>query len=274
MALSAMVLSGCATQRTESPASALGDAGAREARVPGGATIDELRAAVAAKPDDAKLHYKLGNALFDAGRYEAAMSSYDAALEIAPNHARALTNKGLCLRRLGRVEEAIDMYRQSLAIDPGDFTTMQNLAFALEVLGRFDEAIPLLRKLADMAPDDVQVLSDLADVLLFEKWYQEAAEVYERLVELDPGVAGDYYNLGLCYFSLEKWDDALAAWTTALAYEPDDPKTNKGLAVVHWRRGDYDMAWEAVKRCRELGLSLDPAFITALQNDSGRLGPG
>jgi len=47
----------------------------------------------------------------------------------------------------------------------------------------------------------------------------------------------------------------------------------KGLAVLYWKRGEYDKAWEAVVDCQTHGIPLDAEFIASLQRDSGRAGP-
>ena len=69
--------------------------------------------------------------------------------------------------------------------------------------------------------------------------------------------------------------DILSAFPllAALAHDPDSPSVNKGLAVVYWRRGDFEQAWNAVVQCRLKGVPLDPEFIAGLQADSGQMGP-
>src|SRR5690606_26058186 len=115
--------------------------------------------------------------------------------------------------------------------------------------------------------------SDLGLALLQAERYAEAADAFEKVLELDPGYAGDYYNLGLCYFNLEIWDRALTSWLTAMAHDPTNEAIRRGLAVVYWKRGEYDLAWSAVSDCQSMGIRLDPEFIEQLQRDSGRLGP-
>ena len=65
------------------------------------------------------------------------------------------------------------------------------------------------------------------------------------------------------------------AWALRKPWKADakDGPTNKGLAVVYWKRADYKQAWEAVARCQALGIALDPNFISDLQKDSGQKGP-
>jgi tetratricopeptide (TPR) repeat protein len=171
------------------------------------------------------------------------------------------------------VPRAIEEYRKGLAIDPKDTTARYNLIAALELSGDFEGVVKELQQLSELQPDDVQVAAHLANAVFRLSRYQEAASAFEKVLRLDPGRADHYYNLGLCYFYMENWDATLATWLTALAHDPKHAATNKGLAVVYWKRRDYKQAWETVARCQTLGIALDPAFVADLQRDSGQKGP-
>jgi len=232
------------------------------------ASLDALRGAVAADPRNADLHYKLGNACFDLQKYEEALAEYDTAISLAPKHASAHANRALCLKRMGRLQEGLESYRVALEMEPDDVVTLRNYALALESAGSWEDAASQWTRLSELQPEDVQIATHKAGVLFRLKRYEEAAKAFERVLHLDPGLADDYYNLGLCYFCLEKWDAALAAWLTAIARDSRHPSANRGLATLYWKRGDYERAWEAVSQCRALGVPLDPEFIADLEKDS------
>ncbi len=231
-----------------------------------------LEDAVKSSPDDAGAHYRLGNALFDQKRFEEACVHYDEAARLDPQHMAALCNKGLCLRNLGKRDEALAAYRAALDIQPNDEVTLQNMVVLL-LDGDPGELLEPLQRLSAMKPEDVDVNAELAKVLYRTERYKEGIAAFKRLIDLDPGFADDYYNLGLCYFNLEQYDNALTTWLTALAYDRKNPSVRKGLAVAYWKRKDYDRAWQAVRECQRLGISLDPEFLQSLQRDSRRAGP-
>ena len=268
LALAAFAAAGCATspkKKTDFPGPPESVARPQEA-------LKQAHDAVQKDPNNAGNHYRLGNALFDVQRYDEARAAYEAAIKLSPEHESAHCNLGLCLRRLGFFPEAIAAYRKALAIDTDDAAARFDLVAALEAAGDFDGAVKELELLAARQPEDVQVLAHLGNALFRVARYQEAAGACEKVLRLDPGRAGHYYNLGLCFFSMKNWDAALATWLTALAHDAKDGPTNKGLAVVYWKRADYKQAWEAVARCQALGIALDPEFIGDLQKDSGQKG--
>ena len=55
---------------------------------------------MAVRPDYAEAINNRGNALFDLGRNEDALASYDQALALRPDYADALVNRGQCLVKL------------------------------------------------------------------------------------------------------------------------------------------------------------------------------
>lgn len=232
----------------------------------------ELRAASRQAPGDAEVQYELGNALYDMGRYEEARAAYEAAVQLNPNHAWALCNLGLCLKRLGRRGEAIKAYRAALALEPDDKTTLWNLANALNGANDVEGQLETLRQLTQAHPDDLQPHVELARALFRQRRYQEAAGEFKEVLRLGSGAVGDYYNLGLCYYCLEKWDEALTTWLAGLARAPKDPSLLKGLAVVYWKRREFDQAWAYAAECEAQGVALDPVFLRGLREDSGRLG--
>src|SRR4029077_622083 len=70
--------------------------------------------------------YKQGNALFDQGKYQDAISYYERALNIEPANINALYNNALALDRLNKTNDAISYYNQVLAITPNDTDSLNN----------------------------------------------------------------------------------------------------------------------------------------------------
>lgn len=235
--------------------------------------IVELQQAAATDASNPVAQYTLGNALFDAARYVEAKDAYQSAIRLKPDYAAAYCNLGLCLRLLGQVDDAIAAYERALEVQPGETTALTNLIAALRANGDIDSAETHLRKLAELRPDDALVRSELANILFKRGQFAAAAAEFQRVIEIDPGMSGDYYNLGACYVELEDLDRALTTWLTALAYDEKNMSVRKGLAVLYWQRGEFDKAWEAVIDCQKRGIPLDAEFIASLQRDSGQAGP-
>lgn len=235
--------------------------------------INRLRTQTQEKPSD-EAYYELGNALFDAYRYGEAMQAYRRTLDLNANHAGAYCNIGLSYRKLGDVPRAIEAYHKALAIDPDDATVLRNLIFALDDMGNFPQSVLRLRHLIELEPRDAKLHSDLGRSLLTLERYEEAAKAYGEAITLEPGYISDHYNLGLCFFSMENWNEARDAWLVSLSKDSQNAPTLQGLAVVNWRLGNYDEAWRFVGEGQKLNAPFAPDFISQLQEESGRVGPG
>ena len=86
-------------------------------------------------------HNNLGDALFQKGRVDEAITQYQSALQIEPDYSFACYNLGNALFKKGRVDEAIAQYQTALQIKPGYAEAHDNLGNVLLQKGRVDEAI-------------------------------------------------------------------------------------------------------------------------------------
>ena len=77
-----------------------------------------------------------GKGLYDAGKYEEAVASFDKAIEIKPEFVDVWKSKGDALLELKKYEEAIASYDKAIEADPKD-------AIASSYLPNSANAIPL-----------------------------------------------------------------------------------------------------------------------------------
>src|ERR1700740_2494516 len=82
----------------------------------------------------------LGTIALQTGNFQEAAQTLAEALEINPN-AGSYSNHGLALFELGRLEEALASYDQALVLRPDHAGTLYNRGNALLALKRLDEAI-------------------------------------------------------------------------------------------------------------------------------------
>jgi protein O-mannosyl-transferase len=117
---------------------------------------------VIALRDGAEIGYRLlGDSLLRAGRFDAAVASYAAALERDPAALRSRAGLGLAQSRAGRHSAAVATLVTVLRDDPGNVAARTGLAFSLSALGRRDEAIAELERALSLAPDDPRLVRNL-----------------------------------------------------------------------------------------------------------------
>lgn len=93
---------------------------------------DELPAALGGFSSIAVAFFMCANDWAGAGKLDAAITDYSAALSINPAFAKAYVNRGVAWERKGDLGRAIADYEAALRIDPQDTLARYNLSLALQ----------------------------------------------------------------------------------------------------------------------------------------------
>ncbi len=94
-----------------------------------------LEEAVRLRPDDPDIHFQRGDFQLAVGELANARQCYLAALALRPDSAELLSNLGHVQGREGDAEAAIASFDRALQIDPGHFAAHSNLLWALSFQG-------------------------------------------------------------------------------------------------------------------------------------------
>ncbi len=105
-----------------------------------------FRSAVAAAPESAVAHSKLGVVLAQQGALDAAIAEFSRAIALHPGYAPAFSNLGNAYREKGMIEEALAAYERAVAIDPDYWIAHQNLGALYKQTGRVSEAVEHFKK--------------------------------------------------------------------------------------------------------------------------------
>jgi len=87
------------------------------------------------------------------GLRDAAIKSYDKALELKPDYVEALINSGTLLREQLDHHAAIDRFNRALALKSDHLNAMSNLAIMLTEFKRSEEAVAMFERLLAIKPD-------------------------------------------------------------------------------------------------------------------------
>jgi tetratricopeptide (TPR) repeat protein len=116
--------------------------------------VDALMAAIKQNPNDAGAHVELGNAYFDAERWQDAIPFYERAFQLDSKNPNVSTDLGVAYYQTNRTDDALAQFDKSLAIDPTHTKTLLNkgivLAFGKEDLNGASEE---WKKVVALAPD-------------------------------------------------------------------------------------------------------------------------
>ena len=221
-----------------------------------------LRRAIMVASDVAPIRLAYGVALFDLGRFEEAVASYDKAISIDPYYAEAFYNRANALKDLGRYAQAIGDYAAVIAMEPGHAQAFSNQGDALQSLRRFEEALVCYAKAISLKPDWAEAYSNLGLALHEMKRFGEALSNYDQAIASRRDFATAYFNRGNTLKEIARFDEAVADYAQALMIEPEnaDAYSNQGDALQSLGRFA-----EALTRY-DKAISVKPDFPEAHSN--------
>ena len=114
--------------------------------------FQQIRQAIAAKPNQPDDYLLLGSIFREAGHPQDAHNCYRACLELSPGKVSAMICLGNLARDQRQTREARLCYEQALQAKPGDPNVQTNLASILCDTGHTGEAIRLLESSCARAP--------------------------------------------------------------------------------------------------------------------------
>lgn len=122
------------------------------------ADFENLKRAVEAAPSNQLLLTELANKLYDAARYEEAITYYRRVLASDPNNANLSTDLGTALFYTGKPDEAIAQFNRSLQVDPRHIQSLHNLVI-VNLQGKKDvkAASEALQRLINIDPNNPSI---------------------------------------------------------------------------------------------------------------------
>ena len=127
--------------------------------------VEQYRQALDLQPSSAETHAYLANALMQQDHPEEAIRHYSLALEFKPDFVEAHLHAANSLMRLGRHDQAKGHYSRVVELNGGHAFARFMQAMALIRLGRFQSARSRLEESRQALPDDVDITHALARLL-------------------------------------------------------------------------------------------------------------
>jgi len=136
-----------------------------------------------------QIYLTLGNADYQAQKFEDAIKNYDQVIARDPNNAGAYYRRGLCYQNLKDEAKMEESYR--LAIEKGTANNdAQSTQGAKTSLSRYFLNIGIAAQRA-------------------QKW-DDAIAAFSKTVEIDDRNADAYYSLAVCYDQKKSWDNVIS----------------------------------------------------------------
>jgi tetratricopeptide (TPR) repeat protein len=201
-------------------------------------SIDYLTQALEIQPSYILALARRGMAYKELDRVEVAEADFETAIQIQPLNHEDYLGRGITFSDLERYEDAIADYNQALKLKPDDYNAYFNRGYGFDKLEQYEEAIADYNQALILKPDDYLAYGNRGNAFNKLERYEDAIADYNQALILKPDDYLAYHNRGCTFNKLERYEDAIADYNQALILKPDyyNAYFNRGSAFYNLER--------------------------------------
>jgi arylsulfatase A-like enzyme/Tfp pilus assembly protein PilF len=204
-----------------------------------GATKDAValyRQAVALTPNDADAWYNLGVAAAECCDRNEARQALTTAARLDPKRAATHNALGVLEMEAGEGQAAVRTFQRAIDADARDARGWNNLGNALRALGRIDEAETAYRKATTLAPTYADPFNGLGVLLVQQRLPVEALRYFDTAIQNQPDFYEAQLNRGIALQEAGNNVAAAAQYRALLERLPDgsryDPQRDAARTLL------------------------------------------
>jgi serine/threonine-protein kinase len=203
----------------------------------------------------------LGTVYTSRGRYEEAVQQFQRAAQLDSTSEDAYRGLASAYEKLGKLADAENTYQLAIQMRPQYWAGYEWLGSFYAHHARYADAARQLNQAIALAPDDPHGYRNLGGVYILMGDYKKAIESLRRAVELAPASEA-YSNLGIAFFDLHRFEEAVVAFEHACTSDSRDYIACGNLArAYYWAPGRRDQSrsvYERAIRMAEEAVKINP----------------
>lgn len=205
--------------------------------------------------NSAEAYNDIGWAYYYAGLYPEAIDNFSKQIDLSPEDGEGYNDRGYVYYEIGDYEETIADLEQAIELNPEEYghgSNYDQLWYSHYYLGDYEKALEVLNK---SIGSDMRYVGDLADrgrthlQLGTEEKGREDMQAY--LVEKNYS-AHSYNYVGLSYFYIDYYSDAIENLTKQIQQSPDDGDGYNDRGSVYYEIEEYEKAIQDIEKAIEL----------------------
>jgi tetratricopeptide (TPR) repeat protein len=239
--------------------------------------VEMLEAAVDDRPGDGYMYQMLGTAYRDLGELEKGKEAlFKARPDSQPprwedpwleDQLRFVTGYGAdmlqaeALLTTGRNAEAIELFERLRLRKADDLQLLNNLSVAYRRAGQYEDSRRILETGVEMHPEYFPFHLNLSTAYAATGDADRAIEHLDRVIELNPSLAMAYQRKGRILLDQERYEEALAAYESALSYDAGNPLDFLYAGRIATDLGQCDRAIPWLETAARMQPELVPTFL-------------
>jgi tetratricopeptide (TPR) repeat protein len=197
--------------------------------------------AAQADPDYAEAWYQAGFCYGMMNKHADALRATRQAAKLRPDWAQAQINIGASSYALGQYKDAAEAYKQAAKLDPGNAEIQYSLGLTLNKLNRTDEEILAYKRTVALKQDHTNALERLGAAYFKAGRFKDALSTFDQLKTFK-GDAKSYNDFGESLLELDRPEEAIDAFNTAVGMSSNFAKARYNLGRAELKRGNRDAA--------------------------------
>ena len=198
------------------------------------------------------LRIRLGQVLFEKGKYKQASAEMKKAVKKFPNNFVINFILGLSLAQSSGNKEALPYLKKAAEIDPNNLNVLLAYSFSLNSLKKDDEALIYLKRALRIDPNNIEALGMMGLIYDGKKMFNKSDSLYSRAISLDSTnillLNNFAYSLADRGIQLEK---ALKMVQAAVDKEPENASYLDTIGWVYYQMGKYEDAAKYINKAIE-----------------------
>ncbi|MBF0317638.1 MAG: tetratricopeptide repeat protein, partial [Nitrospirae bacterium] len=190
------------------------------------------------------------------GHWKSSLSVFRHAIDVVENNYKAYCNYGndLIISDYGRLDEAVGYFAKGLALKGDDAELHMSMGNALVGQGKFEEAMEHYARSGPlMSPDDRALVHKRFGLIYLKREnYQYVIIHLNKYLESYPKDVEAINALGIAMLHLDRVDEAIGVFTSAVSLSPQSAQLHKNLGDALAKAGRFQEAQRHLTRARHI----------------------
>jgi len=206
------------------------------------------------------LYTQRGDGLLQEKKYSHALNAYQQAIDIDPYCVDAYLKRAEIFLALQNKKQAIETYQMVMAFEPDNYYPYFALAKILQEHNDMIGALSMYEKALHCNPDNAEMLCEVARIFIPQyDQHMQIEKMLLRALQLDPRSFDAYFHLGLLYFRLGRFQEAIPLFEKSNEMSADHPEVYSNLGLTLYCQNKI----AAASDCFLKAIELDPTFTDA-----------